>query len=102
MADASELAQVRINTNTTDLAPFEDAYVNGLIDAVGVDGASAAIWRAIAATYSTKVDVTEAGASHKFSDLFKNAVAMAAKYDALVDGAVSTTASPRVNLIVRE
>lgn len=78
MASASDITTVRGNTNEPDdVAPYTDDYVSGLIDANGIAGASAAIWEQKAASLSEMVDVTEAGASHKFSDLFKSASAMA-------------------------
>lgn len=77
MASASDITIVRGNTNEpNNVAPFTDEYIGGLIDASGVAGASAIIWENKAASYSTSVDVTEAGASHKFSNLFDNAQKM--------------------------
>lgn len=103
MAAVNEIAAVRLNTGLNDnVDPWTDDSIGDLVDQFGVDGASAAIWRSLAASYSTKVDVTEAGATHKFSDLFKNAQAMATKYESLVSVVVSTTSAPRVNSIVRE
>lgn len=103
MAEVTEIAAVRLNTGLTDnVEPWTDDAIGDLVDLYGVDGASASIWRSLAASYSTKVDVTEAGATHKFGDLFKNAQAMATKYESLVAVVVSTTTPPRVNSIVRE
>lgn len=103
MAEVAEIAVVRLNTGLNDnVDPWTDDFIGDLIDNYGTDGASASIWRSLAASYSTKVDVTEAGASHKFSDLFKNASAMATKYEALVGVAISVATPPRVNSIVRE
>lgn len=103
MADASDIAVVRANTASPDnVDPFTDEFVSDLIDALGVAGASAAIWRQKAASYVTMTDVTEAGASHKFTDLHKNALAMAAAYDKQVVGEVETEDVVRVNEIVRE
>lgn len=77
MATPADIARVRLNTNEpNNVDPYTDAYIGGLIDSSGVAGASAIIWEQKAASYSTKVDVTEAGASHKFSDLFDNAQKM--------------------------
>jgi hypothetical protein len=102
MAEALDIEAVRLNTGQAEnTAPYTDEYIGGLIDASSVEGASAAIWRSLAASYSTKVDVTEAGASHKFSDLFKNAQAMAKQYEGLIIGITPST-PPRVNTIVRE
>ena len=103
MAGASDIATVRLNTGLTDnVAPWTDEYIAGLFDALGEEGASATIWRSLAASYSSKVDVTEAGASHKFSDLFKDAIAMATKYEGLSGGSGGAAGdAPRVNTIVR-
>lgn len=86
MASPGDIAIVRVNTaEPNDVEPYTDSYIGGLIDASGVTGATLTIWEQKLATFSTSVDVTEAGASHKFSDLFKNAQAMVAywqkKYD---------------------
>ena len=78
MASASDIAQVRLNTNEPDdVDPFTDALVGGLIDTLGVTGATASIWEAKAATIAaTAVDITEADATHKMSDRFDHASAM--------------------------
>jgi len=103
MATAAEVAQVRLNTNEATEDTYTDEAIEELIDAGGVEYASATIWEHKASMYVTSVDVTEAGASHKFSDLFKNASAMA-KYwrDRMpVDDAADTSGHPRVKKIVR-
>jgi len=103
VAEASEITQVRTNTNqTADALPWTDDVLGALIDALGVTGASASVWRSVAASLSGKVDVTEAGASHKFSDLFKNAQAMAKHWGDLESSETAAARShPRVNSIVR-
>lgn len=105
MASASDITIVRGNTNEpTDAEPFTDAYIGELVDAEGVAGASATIWEQKAATYSSAVDVTEAGASHKFSDLFNNATKMATywrKKQAEDDAVVDLTGRVKVKKIER-
>jgi hypothetical protein len=82
MATAAEVASVRININEPTQDPFNDATVEAWIDDTGsVEAASAAGWRVKAGLYSELVDETEAGTSHKFSDLHKSALAMASAYD---------------------
>lgn len=82
MATAGQILDVRNNTGEPDEdSSYDDEELEVLIDADGVDLASAAIWRRKAAIYSEMVDVSEAGASRKMSDLFKNAVAMAEYYE---------------------
>lgn len=78
MASPGDILIVRTNTNEpNNVPPFTDDYLSGLIDAEGVVGASATIWEQKAAKEATSVDVTEAGASHKFSSRFEQARKMA-------------------------
>lgn len=75
MASTTDIATVRNNiAELEDVAPFTTAYISLLIDADGVSGATVAMWRVKVAHLSSAVDVTEAGASHKFSDRYKNAL----------------------------
>jgi len=84
MADASQIAEVRANTNVTETdSVFTGTVIGLLIDAGSVNSASAIIWRRKAAVYAELVDVTEAGASHAFSDLQDKALKMAAQFDSL-------------------
>lgn len=46
-----------------------------------VRAAASSWWYAKAITFSESVDITEAGSSRKNSDLFRNAMALAVKYD---------------------
>lgn len=85
MADAREIADVRENTDERDEeGTWSNSQISDLVDLGGVFAASATIWRRKAASYADLVDVSEAGASHAFSDLYKNALDMANKFDALV------------------
>ena len=102
MASEADVTQVRLNTGVAeDDATYTAEYIGGLIDASDVSSATLTIWKQLAASYARLVDVSEAGASHKFSDLFKNADAMVKRWSAIVvvDGLVTT---PNVNYIVRE
>lgn len=101
MASASDIAEVRRNTDEPTDATYTDTVIGGYIDSLGVAGAAAKIWREKAAQYATLVDVTEAGASHKFSDLNKNALAMAAYWEGLVVPDAAVSGRPKVKKIVR-
>jgi phage-related minor tail protein len=81
MASVSDIAKLRKNTDEPDETTFSDAYVGELIDALGVAGASAEVWREKAASYAKLVNTQEAGASRSLSDLMKNALAMAKSFD---------------------
>lgn len=98
MASAAEISVVRLDTNEPDTAgTYTDEVIGALIDEGDTDSATATIWRRKAASYAELVDTTEAGASHKFSDLHKNALAMAAQYETVeVD-----TGRAKVHKIVR-
>lgn len=77
MASASDITEVRSNTGFSDNEdPWTDEVLGALIDGGSVAGATAHIWAQKVVEASELVDVTEAGASHKFSDIFKNAAAM--------------------------
>lgn len=106
MAGSGDITAVRSNTGLeSDDAKWTDTALSNLIDALGVAGASASVWRAKSARFvEDGVDVTEGGASHKFSDLHKNALAMAKYWDGQVTAEVEaeTPSGPRVNDIVRE
>jgi hypothetical protein len=83
MASVSDIATVRRNVNESTSETYTDEDIGVLIDTYGVAGASASIWREKAAGYAGLVDVTESGASHKYSDLYKNALAMAKRWEDL-------------------
>jgi len=80
MATEADILSVRENVDEPTADTYTDEYVGGLIDAGGIDSASAIIWEKKAAKLASLVDTSEAGASRKLSDLHKNALAMAAMY----------------------
>lgn len=82
MASASEIAEVRENTDERTQENWSDPQISDLIDASGVNTASAIIWRRKAAAYAKLVDVSEAGSSHAFSDLQGKAIKMAETFEA--------------------
>lgn len=77
MATSEEILSVRQNTAEPTEQVYSDNFIDGLIDLHGVAGASAIIWEKKAAEAAGLVNVSEAGASHSFSDLHKNALSMA-------------------------
>lgn len=104
MASASDIEDVRRNTAEPTEVNYTDEALSDLIDALGVAGASAEIWGEKAASAASLVDVTEAGASHKFSDLHKNALAMQKHWKGLADAEVApaTSGRPKVRVIERQ
>lgn len=104
MATVDEVASVRLNINEPTQSPFTDLFVAALIDDLGsIEAASASAWRAKAASYANLVNETEAGTSHAFSDLHKNALAMAAAFDSTNVSLNPTVLSgPRVRKIERD
>lgn len=82
-ATPGDIAEVRRATDEPTQQEYSDDLIGIYVDAYGVSGANAKIWREKAASYAADVDTTEAGASHKFSDLHKNALAMAKHWEAV-------------------
>jgi hypothetical protein len=81
MADSGDIQIVRRQTGQSEnAAPFDDAYIGSLIDELGITGSTISIYEQLMAEYAKLVDTTEAGASHKFSDLYKNAKLQADYY----------------------
>lgn len=104
MASSDDIATVHRNIDEPTEADYTDAYIGTLIDAHGVAVASAMIWEQKAAKFVTDVTVSEAGASHSFSDLNKNALAMAKNFRTVAageDASIPTGSRTRVRKIVR-
>jgi len=105
MATPEQIQLVRRNTSELNDDVYSDEEISDMIDAGSMEEASASIWEEKAARYSTAADVTEAGATHKFSDLFKNAQAMAAywrkKLEAVPTPEEDVLGHPKVKKIVR-
>lgn len=83
MASTSDIATVRRNVNESNTVTYTDVAIGELIDTHGVAGASASIWREKAGVYAGLVNVSESGASHNYSDLHRNALAMAKRWEDL-------------------
>ncbi len=103
MATANEITAVRQNTDEpSSTSTFSDVDISALIDENGVDTSSAIVWRRKAATLVSLVNVSEAGASRAYSDLHKNALAMASVYDRTdVVADATITKRAKVHKIVR-
>lgn len=104
MATEAEILYVRRNTSELTDDTYSDEMIGELIDANGIDATIASIWEEKAASAASSVDVTEAGASHKFSDVYKNYSALAAYWRKKVDEDADPEASGgrvRVRKIVR-
>lgn len=99
MATAGDILTVRRNTDEIGSITFDDTVVGQLIDANGVDVASAIIWRWKAASYHDQVSVSEAGASHSFSELHRNALDQAKLYASFT--AVDGPRAAKVSIINR-
>jgi hypothetical protein len=92
MASVGDIATVRKNINEPTDAIYKDEDIGVIVDSSGVAGASAIIWREKAARYASLVSVSESGASHSYSDLHKNALAMAKAYD--VENVIEDSPAP--------
>lgn len=105
MASAEELAELRRYVAEEDETVFTDLYLGTLIDSFGILGAAYRVWDQKAASAAELVNTSEAGASHAFSDLHKNALSMAEYFRALeveeAAAAVPTTGRTRVRKIER-
>lgn len=102
MASTSDIQTVRLQTGeSADTPPYTDDYVGELIDASGVTGATVTIYQQLLAKYAKLVDTSEAGASHKFSDLYKNAKAQLESYQAILAAEAGTVEHVKVKKAVR-
>lgn len=98
MASVGDIAQVRLNTGeASNTEPWTDAYIGALVDVLGVTGATVKVWEAKAASVAGLVNVSEAGASHSASDLFKHYNDMLTRWTATLDGE-TVTAGERVRI----
>lgn len=94
MATADQVVAVRVNTNELGRDTFSDDLIGSVVDSLGsVAAASSEIWNRKAATFSEMVDVSEAGASRKMSDLYKNAIAMSDRFSKMIPGADTEVAN---------
>lgn len=98
MATEAEIAYVRRNVNEPTDTFYTDEIIAELIDAGGTDSAIASIWEEKSASAASSVDVTEAGASHKFSDVYKAYAAQASYWRKKVDADTDPELSARVKV----
>lgn len=78
MATDAQLAQLRRMTALDkDDEVYVDSLLGGMIDDLGMEPASAQIWREKAATAAGLVDVTESGSSRRLSQLRDGFLGMA-------------------------
>lgn len=104
MATPDDIATVRKNVAEPTQTNWTDAVLGTFIDQFGVAGASARIWEQKAAEAAELVNVTEAGASHSFSNLHKQALEMSAYFadqQAIIDFPVTDGTRTRVRQIER-
>jgi hypothetical protein len=102
MATAADVQTVRENTNEEDGDTFSDEYISALVDAGSVASASAVIWTRKAGAFAELVNTSEAGASRALSDLHKNALTMAAKYETDAAGGATGIGRGKTHSIVRD
>lgn len=96
MATAAQIAEVRANVREpNDVEPYTDDYLTALIDAYGINGASAKIWRSKAASVAHLTDISEGGSSRKTGNTYKQFLEIAKTYeDADGGGLTPTTQRP--------
>jgi hypothetical protein len=107
VATPVQVADVRENTAEPTATRWQDDDIELLIDDMGVLLTSATIWRKKAANYAHLVNVSEAGSSHNYSDLYKNALAMEKRFTELAAAEAGSTGSEgrghaKVRSIVRD
>lgn len=102
MATAAEILQVRRNTGETDAtSTYTDLTLTAYIDALGVLGATVAVWEEKAASYAELVDTSEAGASRRLSQLHDNALKQANFWSGKAGTAPGSGGRARVHTIQR-
>ncbi len=104
MANAADIARLReLISEPDDNEPrFSNARLSEEIDLQGsVVSAAASMWRLKAAEAADLVNTSEAGSSHSFSELHKNALRMAAHFDSMPTDGTSGTRRTRVTKIDR-
>lgn len=105
MATVEQIAELREFISESDESMWTDIVLGQRIDANAGDLniTAANLWRAKASHYAEMVDISEAGSSRKNSQLYKNALEMAAYYAGLGETPAEQAAaeSPRTRAIVR-
>lgn len=105
MASLEDIATLRELINEPDDSNgWTDERLGGLLDSgLTLNGAAGRAWVLKAGQYSTLVDVAESGSSRKLGDMHKNALAMAARYQALeeAEGEAVAPSGPIIQRIRR-
>lgn len=99
MASLEDIALLRANVNEpSNEEPFTDEQLSTYIDALGVSGASAAIWRRKAAGVVDLVNVSENGSSRSMGSLYQQYLGMAKEFSAETpsDEAAATSRTRRI------
>lgn len=100
--DLAKVLRVRGFANEPTASAYSDAAILLMLGEEGsVEATVARIWREKAGRWAHLVDVSESGSSRKFSDLSKNAAAMAKMYGDMTIITASTVNRPRSRPIVR-
>lgn len=82
MANAADILKLRRLVSEPDTDTYSDEELNSRLDEDGdINITAGTIWREKASTYAELVDISEAGSSRKNSQLYKNALEMAASFD---------------------
>jgi len=102
VADPSDINDVRLNTNEPSDEDYDNTVLSDFIDALGVAGASAKVWGLKAAKYADLVDVSEAGSSERFDQLWKKALAQEALWTARAAALVALPVGPKIKTIGRD
>jgi len=87
MPENFQIAQLRLSINEPDnTAPYTTETLTALVAQHGsVPGAAAAVWTQKAAQLAMLVNTSEGGSTRANGDLYKNALAMAARFQAEAD-----------------
>lgn len=107
MASAEQIAELRRKiSEPDDVAPYTDVALGVMIDEASgdVNYVAGNIWEEKGSLYAEMTDITEAGSSRKNSQLYKNALEMAAWYrrvDGVPDPEVAGVDYPTTTKIVR-
>jgi len=102
MATVDQIAKVRRATDEMDFATYDDGVIGAFIDAASsLDAAIVEIWTEKAAKYASLVDVTESGSSRSLSNLQKQALSMAARYQDNVDASIETMSEAAVRTRIK-
>lgn len=81
MATESEILRLRRAADIPEDDPvYTDEVLGALIDEFGFNISARNIWREKASSYAALVDTTESGSSRRMSQLYSQALAMAASW----------------------